>query len=158
RDDPTLWEFFHRRSGGFWSARNRPVTPVLVFDQFEETFTRGRESPERSRRTDAFLDELADLIENRLPPHIRAAAQRADDVPFEFDPVQVRVVLALREDFLPDLAALRTRLPTIRRNEMRLLPFSAAQACEVIERPAPHLLGPGFTDALLQFLGASREE
>src|SRR2546425_59830 len=31
----TLWEFFHRQGAEFWSNRNRVVTPLLVFDQFE---------------------------------------------------------------------------------------------------------------------------
>ncbi len=31
----TLWEYFHRQDADFWSARNRLITPVLVFDQFE---------------------------------------------------------------------------------------------------------------------------
>ena len=31
----TLWEYFHRREADFWSRRNRPMMPLLVFDQFE---------------------------------------------------------------------------------------------------------------------------
>src|SRR6185295_9227026 len=42
--DESLWSFFHRRDAEFWSGRNRPVTPVIVFDQFEEIFTLGLES------------------------------------------------------------------------------------------------------------------
>jgi hypothetical protein len=40
----TLWEYFHRRGDSFWSASNLLVMPVLVFDQFKELFTLGRES------------------------------------------------------------------------------------------------------------------
>jgi AAA ATPase domain len=35
----TLWEYLHHVD--FWDKRNQPVTPVLVFDQFEEVFTLG---------------------------------------------------------------------------------------------------------------------
>ena len=46
----TLWEYFHRESNHFWSPRNDLVTPFLVFDQFEEFFTLGRETAGRERR------------------------------------------------------------------------------------------------------------
>src|SRR5947209_6992325 len=36
--EESLWSFFHRRDAEFWSELNRPVTPVIVFDQFEEIF------------------------------------------------------------------------------------------------------------------------
>ena len=42
RDDETLWEYFHRKDVDIWSAKNRLLTPVLAFDQFEEIFTLGR--------------------------------------------------------------------------------------------------------------------
>src|SRR5262249_53860612 len=35
----TLWEFFHATE--FWGRRNRLLTPLLIFDQFEEVFTIG---------------------------------------------------------------------------------------------------------------------
>ena len=41
----TLWEYFHREGNHFWSSRNDLVTPFLAFDQFEELFTLGRETP-----------------------------------------------------------------------------------------------------------------
>jgi len=42
--DESLWSFFHRRDVEFWNDRNRPVTPVIVLDQFEEIFTLGQET------------------------------------------------------------------------------------------------------------------
>ena len=50
RFEGTLWESFHRQDADFWNQRNRVVIPLLVFDQFEEVFTRGRETPERAAR------------------------------------------------------------------------------------------------------------
>jgi hypothetical protein len=43
------------------------VIPLLVFDQFEEIFTHGRADEARSKATEAFLDELADLVEGDHP-------------------------------------------------------------------------------------------
>src|SRR5207245_2589899 len=57
-DEETLWEYMHRVE--FWNRRNNIITPVLVFDQFEEVFTLGRGQP----ATEPFLTELADLVEN----------------------------------------------------------------------------------------------
>ena len=48
--DETLWEYFHRKDVDIWSAKNRLLTPVLAFDQFEEIFTLGRASTGVSRR------------------------------------------------------------------------------------------------------------
>ena len=50
RAGETLWEYFHRPDADFWDERNNPCIPVLVFDQFEELFTKGREFPPRRTR------------------------------------------------------------------------------------------------------------
>jgi hypothetical protein len=42
RPEETLWGYFHDEETEFWSRRNRLITPVLVFDQFEEIFTLGQ--------------------------------------------------------------------------------------------------------------------
>src|SRR5438874_1308496 len=55
RPSETLWEYFHRPGADFWDARNYPCTPVLVFDQFEELFTKGRDVPEEAN---AVVEEL----------------------------------------------------------------------------------------------------
>jgi hypothetical protein len=36
----TLWEFFRRRDQPFWGKGSDIVLPLLVFDQFEQLFTR----------------------------------------------------------------------------------------------------------------------
>src|SRR5215472_9295511 len=61
--DETLWVYFHDKETEFWSRRNRLITPVLVFDQFEEIFTVGH----GAATSEAVLDELAALIENHPP-------------------------------------------------------------------------------------------
>ena len=54
-----LWEYLHREGNHFWSPHNDLVTPFLAFDQFEELFTLGHETPECATRTKAFISELA---------------------------------------------------------------------------------------------------
>jgi hypothetical protein len=43
--DETLWEYLHQAELELWSRQNHLLTPVLVFDQFEEMFTLGRPMP-----------------------------------------------------------------------------------------------------------------
>jgi tetratricopeptide (TPR) repeat protein len=156
---PSLWEYFHHRDGRWWSSKNRPLTPVIIFDQFEEIFTLGQGSLRRMERTEAFLEELSALIYNRPPPHVLAAVERGEEVPFDFEAVPLRVLLALREDFLPHLAGLREHgFPTVRRNEMRLLPMSKAAAREVIEIPGHELLDDGVGDDILAFVAGKTGE
>ena len=138
----TLWEYLHHTDAQFWSSRQRLLKPVLVFDQFEEIFTSGQENEERRERSAAFLQELSDLIYNRPPADFRrrleAGAVKAED--YVFDAIPLRVVISLREDFLPQLNELRERgFPTLLRGAFRLRPLSLEASRECIERPAPEL-------------------
>ncbi len=65
-ENATFWEYFHRRHDGI----GRPDVPVLVLDQFEELFTHGRASAESRRRSESFLVQLSDLVENRVPAEL----------------------------------------------------------------------------------------
>src|SRR5271165_2975257 len=95
----TLWEYFHREGNNFWNSRNRPVMPLLVFDQFEEVFTLGRLDPQRAAATEAFLAELADLAEGRPPAKLK---ERIDQHPeeasaFNFGRHYYKTLLGIRE-------------------------------------------------------------
>jgi hypothetical protein len=127
KEEESLWEYFHRCE--FWTASFEMLTPVLVFDQFEELFTlTDINDPHRTE----FVEELSNLMENRIP---KADAKRLGDMdepPFSFDSQPYRVVLSLREDFLPDLENLRSKIPSVGRNRMRLLPMNGQSAIEVV--------------------------
>jgi len=140
--DESLWSFFHRRDAEFWSDRNRPVTPVIVFDQFEEIFTLGQETEASRSRSAAFLAELGDLVENRPPEAVRDAldAESALARCFDFKRSTVKLVLSLREDFLAEMEGLKERMPSLMYNRFRLLAMSGAQAFEVITRAGGRLV------------------
>ncbi len=59
-----LWQYLHRKDLEIWSPDNFLLTPVLIFDQLEELFYRSRGSCGHIQKV---LDDLADLIENRIP-------------------------------------------------------------------------------------------
>ena len=146
-EDESLWSFFHRRDAEFWSERNRPVTPVIVFDQFEEIFTLGQES-----RSAAFLAELGDLVENRTPDAVRQALE-ADPTAarrFDFKRSTAKLVLSFREDFLAEMEGLKERMPSLMHNRFRLLAMSGVQAYEVIICAGGHLVGDDVARRILR--------
>ena len=154
--DGTLWEAFHREHADFWNSRNRVVTPLLVFDQFEEIFTRSRETPERALDTETLLTELTDLIEGCVPTVVK---DRIDLNPeqarsFSFERHNYKVLLSLREDFLADLESLRLRLPSVIRNRLRLLPMNGEQALAAVIRAGGALIRADVAARVVRFVGA----
>ncbi|MEA2560152.1 MAG: hypothetical protein QOH06_1656 [Acidobacteriota bacterium] len=139
--DESLWSFFHRRDAEFWSERNRPVTPVIVFDQFEEIFTLGQETEKSRARSAAFLAELGDLVENRPPDAVREALEAESTAArrFDFKRSTVKLVLSFREDFLAEMEGLKEQMPSLMYNRFRLLAMSGVQAYDVITRAGGHL-------------------
>lgn len=133
-NEASLWEHFHRTGAGFWNARNRALTPVLVFDQFEELFTLAQADDSTRRRAADFVVELSDLIEDRPPDALRRALEADPGVAerIDFRRRGCKVVLSFREDFLAEMESLRVRIPSLMRNRYRLLPMDGNQAREVI--------------------------
>jgi len=124
---PTLWDFFHQTD--FWGPRNDRLTPLLIFDQFEEAFTIGKDQGQAS----GFLEQLADLAENRVPLAVeQRVKQSAERLTVDTASPTYKIVLSLREDFVSRLDQLRPILPAIMRNRMALLPLDGARALEVI--------------------------
>jgi hypothetical protein len=155
--DEPLWSYFHRKDGDWWNQHDQLITPVLVFDQFEEILTLGYETALRSQRVEDFLAELEDLVEKRVPERTR---QRFKEEPtladtYDFGKEDFRVVLALREDFLPELEGLRERLRPIMLNRFRLLPMNGDQAFEVITGPAPGLVDDETAIEIIQRVSVS---
>jgi WD40 repeat protein len=142
-DDETLWEYLHRSDFEIWSAQNYPLTPVIVLDQFEELFTLGERIPEQVRE---FMNDLGDLAENRIPADLGAridddgaAAER-----FNLRSRNYKLLISLREDFLPDLEGWCRLIPTLGRSRLRLLPLKAGDALDAVCKPAAHMM----TDSL----------
>jgi hypothetical protein len=153
----TLWEYFHKKECDWWTADNRLVRPVLIFDQFEELLTTGQSTALRASRTAAFLGELEDLVENRPPGSLleRLKADRELATQYDFEVRDYRIVLTLREDFLPDLEGLRERLRPIMFNRFRLLPMSGKQALDVILKPGGHLVDEQVAIRIVDFVSSS---
>ncbi|NIM11888.1 MAG: tetratricopeptide repeat protein [Candidatus Aminicenantes bacterium] len=153
----TLWQFF--KTAAFWTADDKPLTPVLIFDQFEEFFTM---HPLEHR--EAFIEQLADLVRGRVPRALRESFKSSQShFPYSETPPKVKIIISLREDYLGYLEDLTREIPGILRNRFRLLPLTREQAREAIVKPAglsedKHVRSKGFSytdeavDEMLDFL------
>ncbi len=131
----TLWELFHRLPALLPAGS---PSPALIIDQFEEIFTLGRQDPDRECEAELWLEQMADLLQNR-PPHIleeRFAGNRRLARDYDFGSSRLRVVFALREDYLSQLESWKTRLPLLTQNRMALLLLNGLQALEAVVGPA----------------------
>ncbi len=152
----TLWEYFHRVDVDFWNNHNRYTTPVLIFDQFEEIFTRGRESAVNKLRSNEFLEQLSDLIDNRYPDTVNtwleANASLDSPIRYDFDKQNFKIILAVREDYLADLSDLNKQFHTIMDNRLRLQQMSGEKARNVMKKAGGHLLEEGLADRIIAFI------
>lgn len=131
----TLWELFHRLPPLLPAGS---PAPALIIDQFEEIFTLGRQDPDRECEAELWLEQMADLLQNR-PPHTleeRFAENRRLARDYDFGSSRLRVVFALREDYLSQIEGWKTRLPLLTQNRMALLPLDGLQALEAVIGPA----------------------
>ena len=132
----TLWELAHHRAT---REAIELARPVLVFDQFEEIFTLDRRQMQNDRRGElaAFMAELASFVENRPP---EAVAVRCDDdrayaSAIDMRESALRVVIALREDYLHELERWKKLLPSLMRNRMELLELDGPSALRAVVGP-----------------------
>jgi uncharacterized protein YjbI with pentapeptide repeats len=171
----TLWHFFDSAS---FMKGNSALRPVLILDQFEELFTTVRlEAPDAYAR---FVLEVADLARGRMPDEDRKRAIETLTSMSKDDPARqkllaqvyqgaapdVRILVSIREDFLPELEDLENRIPGIFRNTYRLRRFSADQARQAIEAPLrkKELLGSnsfeyetGTVEEIIDFLARRKQ-
>lgn len=159
QQDATLWGWFHHRDTDFWSARNRLLTPVLVFDQFEEIFTLGRHGEALEARCREFVDELADLIEDRMPARLAARIEHDPDAAegLDYGKHVWKVVFSFREDYLPEFEGLSALIRPIMRNRMRLTRMSGEQAWQSVCKSGRRLVRPEVAEQIVRFVAAPRQ-
>ena len=155
----TLWEFLHHRDDTLRDAHGRTLTPLLIFDQFEEIFTLAQADDGGRQHVAAFLADLADLVENRPP---RALEQRMDKDDsagddFDFARTDYRILIALREDYLAHLESVKGVMPSITQNRMRLARMNGSQALAAVTRPGGKLVSEEVAEAIVRFTAGGSE-
>ena len=155
----TLWEFLHHRDDVLKDAAGRTLTPILIFDQFEEIFTLAQSDDVGRKRAQEFLADLADLVENRPPAALEARIDRdeADAAKFDFARADYRILISLREDYLAHLEALKGQMPSVTQNRMRLARMTGPQAAAAVRAPAPHLVSEAVAEAVVRFVAGGAD-
>ncbi len=128
--ETTLWEYFHSES--LWKS----VTPILIFDQFEEIFTLARKSSRfGTEELATFWGELADLIENSIPEKLKNKFLNGKEkIDYSYHTQKVKTVFAFREEFLPEFEHIASKIPSLKSSRFRLMPMNGNQAYEVITK------------------------
>jgi len=153
-DKASLWHFC--KTAEFW-AKDVLQTPVLILDQFEELFT--LQSDEQRR---AFISQLSHLIRGVRPPTQPSEVTDKHTSTISDTPPRVKILISLREDFLPHLDDLADQIPEVLDQRFRLQPLARAAASRALEEPArvedsslatrPFELESQGRDAILDFL------
>ena len=154
----TLWEFLHHREGVLRDTQGRTLTPLIIFDQFEEIFTLGQTDDAGRDRANAFKEELADLVENRAPRALEEKLEHDESIldRYDFARADYRILISLREDYLPHLDTLKGRMPSITQNRMRLARMTGTQALEAVVKPGGELVTQEVARAIVEFVSGAR--
>lgn len=155
----SLWEFLHHRDDVLRDAQGAVVVPLLIFDQFEEIFTLAQGDDQGRRRAAQFLEELADLVENRPPRALEARIDGDDSLSerFDFARADYRILIALREDYLAHLEGVKSVMPSITQNRMRLARMTGEQALAAVTKPGGRLVSQEVAESIVRFVAGGSE-
>jgi len=122
-----LWLRLH------WS-KQPPTTTHLILDQFEEVFTLGTQQPGAE---DELRDALAILLQGMIPAPISELIAKHDGFldQFDTDSTPVRVVLALRDDYVYALNRWKRVLPALGQNNFELGALRGPAAFDAVFKP-----------------------
>ena len=155
----SLWEFLHHREDLLRDKQGEVLMPLLIFDQFEEIFTLGQADDTGRLRAKEFLNDLADLVENRPPAAVEARLDDDDKAAEEFDFARAdyRVLIALREDYLAHLEGVKAIMPSITQNRMRLARMTGGQALSAVVKPGGKLVSQEVAESIVRFVAGGSE-
>ena len=155
----SLWEFLHHRDDVLRDASGKTLVPLLIFDQFEEIFTLAQSDDFGRQRAAQFLDDLADLVENRAPKELEERIEHDDAAAekFDFARADYRILIALREDYLAHLEGLKGKMPSITQNRMRLARMTGAQALAAVMNPGGKLVTEEVAASIVRFVAGGAE-
>jgi len=165
KGEPGLWEYL--RACDF-NRNGEKLTPVLIFDQFEEFFEHSKSDQEELNQ------ELADMVSNRLPERIRASLRaisfrdRSQDQLDWHSPIPVKFIFAIRSDRMSLMDEMSIKIPSILHHRFHLKPLDIAAAKEAIIEPAalkeegfdtpPFTYDPVALETILDYLKNKNDE
>ena len=125
----SVWRFF--KTAEFWSEHDDLLRPVLILDQFEEIFTLHNKEARKE-----FIGQLGELVRGRSGTPRSAETPALMGQSLDDAAPDVKIVIALREDFLANLEELASEIPAILHNRFRLGPLSLEAARAATIEPA----------------------
>ncbi|MCU0967854.1 MAG: WD40 repeat domain-containing protein [Rubrivivax sp.] len=141
-----LWSYLQRRERPIWTADNYPLTPVLVFDQFEEVFSRGGSAGHVKQVLDAIADVAGDRFSSELAED-PASAERLN-----LQSQQYRVVLSFRSDFLADIESWERQANLPKHEALHLKAMTPETAVAAVEKAGAAVLEPGVAERIVDFV------
>ena len=155
----SLWEFLHHRDDALLDAAGKPLIPLLIFDQFEEIFTLAQADDAGRKWAAEFIEDLADLVENRPPKALEAKIDADDTVAdnFDFARADYRILISLREDYLVHLEGVKGAMPSITQNRLRLARMNGEQALAAVMKPGGKLVTQEVAESIVRFVSGGAE-
>ena len=155
----SLWEFLHHRDDFLKDNGGNTLVPLVIFDQFEEIFTLGQMDDFGRARATEFIEDLADLVENRPPRAIESMLETEESIVerFDFNRADYRILIALREDYLAHLEGLKASMPSITQNRMRLARMTGHQALAAVVKPGGKLVSEEVAESIVRFVAGGSE-
>jgi hypothetical protein len=152
----SFWEYLHREDVKFVNYHGKEVTPVLIFDQLEELFTIGQHSDAVQK----LVEDLSDLIENRIPLIFEESIQQAHDKleQFDLERQSVKFVFSFREDYLPNFESLKVFIRDIMQNGYRLLPMNGSVAKKAILDSGSHLMEDVVAEKIVRVISETKKQ
>ncbi|MGE5106546.1 MAG: hypothetical protein ACM3H8_03315 [Sphingobacteriales bacterium] len=143
----TLWEYFHKEP--LWKT----ITPILVFDQFEEIFTLAKTNSRFGAKEQAlFWEELSDLIENSIPEKLKAQfLNNKEQIGYSYKNQKTKILFSFREEFLPEFETITSKIPSIKYSRFRLMPMNGHQAYDVITKTWKENINPTEARQIVSF-------
>jgi WD40 repeat protein len=131
--DLTLWEYFYNLR-----IFEGHVNPLLVFDQFEELFTAGKQNPEK---VNPLVTEIGDLVQDWMPLSVQEK-YKDQGIPYPGKRPDYRVIFSLREEYLPQLKNISRYMPSIvnGRYHFRVQQMKGEDAVEAVLNPGHKII------------------
>lgn len=149
--DISLWEFFH--CNRFVNIYDLPIIPLMIIDQFEEIFTLSKDKAE----TDRFFKNISELCDNITPDYIKTHLSKSGKYVKYPDNTDTRLVISLREDFLPRLEEQASNIPALKRNRFSLQAINGQQAMEIIMKPEPGLVSEDVALSIIRTVSGNQD-
>jgi len=148
----TLWEYLHRES-----ILDGLLSPVLIFDQFEEYFTRGR-TERKQEEIINFVREMSDLIENKIPDTVQRKLMDEDDiVDSTYQKADYKIIFSFREEYLPQFEGLKFRIPSLKDSRFRLTHLIGKNALAAILEPGKEIIEKEEAIRILQVIPSAQD-